>query len=68
MAQEPSLLPDDAALAAYLDAALELNGIAVEPQWRENVLVQFKAVAGAARLAMELPLEDGAEPAPVFRP
>ncbi|MFC0389383.1 DUF4089 domain-containing protein [Muricoccus vinaceus] len=59
-------LPDDAAMLAYLDAAAVLQGIPVDPAWRGDVLANMRAVAGAARAVLSFPLEDEAEPAPVF--
>ena len=46
----PPPLPDDTALAAYIEASLALQGIALTSVWREPVIGNFKAIAGAARL------------------
>jgi len=59
--------PDDEALLAYLDAATVLNGIPVDPAWRGEILANLRAIANGARAVLSFPLEDEAEPAPVFR-
>ena len=60
-------LPDDEAMLAYIDGAALLNGIPVDPAWRAEILANLRAVANAARAVLSFPLEDEAEPAPVFR-
>ena len=59
-------LPDDAALLAYIDAATALNGIPLDPAWRGEVLANLRAIGNSARMVLSFPLEDEAEPAPVF--
>lgn len=58
---------DDATLEACIDAAPALVGLAIDPAYREGVKMNLRATANAARLVLEFPLEDEAEPAPVFR-
>ena len=58
---------DADAQAALVDAAAALFGVAVRPDWRDAALANFAAIAGAARLVLEFPLDDEAEPSPVFR-
>lgn len=53
-------------IAAAVDAAVALHGLAVEPAWREAATANLAAVAAAARLVAEFPLDDELEPAPVF--
>ncbi|WP_424137925.1 DUF4089 domain-containing protein [Roseomonas chloroacetimidivorans] len=60
-------LPDDAALLICLDAAAALHGIPVDPAWRGEILANLRTIGNAARLVQSFPLEDEAEPAPVFR-
>ena len=59
-------LPDDAAMLAYLDAAAVLEGIPTDPAWRGEILANMRAIANAARAVLAFPLEDEAEPGPVF--
>jgi 1-carboxybiuret hydrolase subunit AtzG-like protein len=64
----PSPTVTDEAIAAHVDAALALNGIAMAPEWRDSVLANFKTITAAAQFVMAFPLDDEAEPGPVFRP
>ena len=64
----PSPALDDEALAAHVDAALKLAGIAMASEWRDSVLGNFKTIAAAANFVMAFPLDDEAEPAAVFEP
>ena len=64
----PSPALDDEAIAAHVDAALALAGIAIAPEWRDSVLANFKTVTAAAQFVMAFPLDDEAEPGPVFVP
>ena len=59
--------PDTVALDGAIDAALLLQGVTMAPEWRPAVRASLAAVSAAARLLLEFPLEDEAEPAPVFR-
>ncbi|MFS8038574.1 AtzG-like protein [Xanthobacter sp. AM11] len=69
MAEETALpsVPD-AALEALLDGALAAHGIAPEPAWRAEALVNLRTIADAATLVRSLDLGDAAEPAPVYHP
>ena len=60
--------PSDEDRAAFLDAAIEMLGLAVAPEWRAEVLAHMKVTAEAARLVLDFPLDDELEPAPVFMP
>jgi hypothetical protein len=64
----PSPTVSDEAIAAHVDAALALAGIAMAPEWRDSVLANFKTITAAAQFVMAFPLDDEAEPGPVFRP
>ena len=60
--------PDDAALAAHIDAAPALVGLAIAPEYRPGVALHLRAIANAATAVLALPLDGEAEPAPVFTP
>ena len=64
----PPPLPSDDERAAHFDAAMALLGLTVEPAWRPAALANLKMLAEAAQLVREFPLDDEAEPAPVFSP
>lgn len=62
-------MADDAhALEAHLDAATALLGLTVASDWRPSVLAHLSATMAAARLVEAFPLDDEAEPAPIFTP
>ena len=61
-------LPTDADRAAAFDAAAKLLGLAIAPEWREEILFHMKILAEAAQLLAEFPLDDALEPAPIFTP
>jgi hypothetical protein len=63
----PARPPNDADFAAALDAAA-LNGLTVDPAWRQTILGHMKVTAAVAQLVLEFPLGDELDPAPVFRP
>jgi len=65
---EPRPMPTDADREAALDAAIALHGLAVDPAWRAAILANMKVIGAAAGLALEFPLGDELDPAPVFRP
>jgi hypothetical protein len=50
-----------------VDAAAALFGVALEPAWRAAAVANFVTTAAAARLVLDFPLDDEAEPSPVFR-
>jgi hypothetical protein len=54
------------ALDAYLDAAAAVLGIAIEPEWRPGVRFHLATTLALADLVVAFPLDDEAEPAPVF--
>ncbi|MBS7539326.1 DUF4089 domain-containing protein [Ancylobacter lacus] len=59
---------NSAGLAAYVDAALTLVDLPVEPELRPRVVMHFDIAAALARTLLAFPLGDEAEPAPVYRP
>ncbi len=59
--------PDEAALLAAVENAVALFGVPMDPAWQPAVLASFGTIAAAARMVAEFPLDDEAEPAPVFR-
>lgn len=58
---------DDAGTHAVIDALAPLLGLTIAPEWRDAVAMNVKTVTAAASLVMAFPLDDEAEPAPVFR-
>ncbi len=65
---KPRPNPTDADHTATLDAAVAQLGLVIDPAWRESILAHMKAISEAAQLALDFPLEDEVEPAPVYRP
>ena len=57
---------DDAAVAAFIEAAAALQALAISPDWREGVATHFKATAAVAALVLSHPLPDELDAAPVF--
>ena len=57
---------DKETLKLQVDAAIASAGLMVEPEWRAGIDAHFQAIAKAAVLVMEFPLEDELDPAPVF--
>lgn len=57
-----------AGLSAYLDAALALVDLPLEPALRPRVLIHLDIAAGMAAQVLSFPLPDEAEPAPVYVP
>jgi len=53
---------------AYLEAALDAMGLAIDPAWKAAVLANLQRNAEIARLFLDFPLDDAEEPAPVFVP
>jgi hypothetical protein len=66
--EKSSLAPalDKGTLKLQLDAAIASAGLKVELEWRASIDAHFEAIARAAALVMEFPLEDELDPAPVF--
>jgi hypothetical protein len=51
-----------------LDAAAELMRLDVQPGHRQGVLDNLEVAIRLAKLVESFPLDDEAEPAPVYRP
>ncbi len=58
----------EAELDAYMDASAAVLGIAIEPAWRDAVRANLALSLRMAAIVAAFPLEDQAEPAPVFTP
>ncbi|MCX7376149.1 MAG: DUF4089 domain-containing protein [Alphaproteobacteria bacterium] len=58
----------DAELEAYMDASAAVLGIAIAPEWRDAVRANLALSLRMATVVAAFPLEDEAEPAPVFTP
>lgn len=59
---------EEAAIAAYVDRAAAIVGLPIAPEHRSEVIEQLGRLLAVAALFMELPLPEGIEPGPVFRP
>ena len=53
---------------AVIDAMAPLLRLEIEPEYRPGIATNLEATARFAALVLEFPLDDEAEPAPVFRP
>ena len=58
----------EAELDAYMDASAAVLGIAIAPEWRDAVRANLALSLRMAATGAAFPLEDEAEPAPVFTP
>lgn len=58
--------PTASDLTPFLEASLELSGIAAEPAWIEPIVATLAVVLDHAANVQALVLDDEAEPAPVF--
>jgi hypothetical protein len=54
------------ALDAYMDAAVSVLGIPLDPAWRDQVRFHLQLSLRMAELVQGFPLPDEADPAPVF--
>jgi hypothetical protein len=57
---------DSVSLKLQVDAAIASAGLPVDAEWRASIDAHFEAIAKAAALVMEFPLEDELDAAPVF--
>jgi hypothetical protein len=57
---------DSVSLKLQVDAAIASAGLPVDAEWRASIDAHFEAIAKAAALVMEFPLEDEVDAAPVF--
>jgi hypothetical protein len=62
----PGLALDATSLKLQIDGAIASTGLTIDPEWRASIDAHFEAIAKAAALVMEFPLEDELDPAPVF--
>jgi hypothetical protein len=59
-------IEQDAALDHYIEAAAEMLGLPLEPQWKQAVKANLMVNLRLGAVVAELELPDEAEPAPVF--
>jgi hypothetical protein len=59
-------MSDATELDAYIDAGTALLGIPVRPEWRPTIRQHLAVSLDIARLVLDFPLPDEADPAPVF--
>ncbi|MFZ3320722.1 MAG: DUF4089 domain-containing protein [Usitatibacter sp.] len=52
---------------AYVDAASRALNLPLDPAHRPGVVANMERIAHFAAIVMESPLDEGFEPAPVFR-
>ena len=60
-------MPKPDHLDAYIDAAAQALGLAIEPAWKPAVRANLEVTLALAAIVAEKELPDEAEPAPVFR-
>ena len=58
----------DSDIETYVDLAASAVGLAVAPEHRPGVVLNFRRTAEVARLVTEFPIPDAVDAAPVFRP
>jgi hypothetical protein len=51
---------------AVIDALAPLLGLEILPEYRPGIVTNLEVTARFARLVLDLPIHDEAEPAPVF--
>ena len=61
-------MTDPATIAAYVDHAAPLVGLALTPEQRDGVIRNLAITFVVAELIMAFPLPDDVDAAPVFRP
>jgi hypothetical protein len=54
-------------LADFVEAALKLLDIPIEPEWMPAIASNLDTILRSATLVEEMALPDDVEPAPVFR-
>jgi hypothetical protein len=55
-------------IARLVDEAAKAIGLAIAPEYRANVLVNYERSLAIAQPLLEVELDDELSPAPVFRP
>lgn len=53
---------------ALIDAVAPVLQLEIAPEYRPGIVTNLEAMARFAALVLDFPLDDHAEPAPVFRP
>jgi hypothetical protein len=54
-------------LDALIEAGTAALGIPIQPEWRDAVRLHLRITLDHAANVLSFPLDDNAEPAPVFR-
>jgi hypothetical protein len=62
----PDLAPPELEERDFIEAAVHLLGLAIEPAWKPAIEANFAITLRLAASFMDFPLPDEAEPAPVF--
>ena len=57
---------DEEAIDKLMDAASDVLGIAIEPEWKAGIKANLRGTLRLAALVDEFELPDETEPAPVF--
>ena len=60
-------MPNDDHLDVYIDAAAQVLGLTIQPDWKPAVRANLETTLQLAAMVAEKELPDEAEPAPVFR-
>lgn len=68
VSETPIPVPEERDLERLLDGAVGAFAIPMEGEWHREAMAYLRNVADAAHFVMAYPLEDEAEPAPVYRP
>ena len=63
-ASAPAL--DPASLKLQVEATIVSARLNLDPAWRAGIDAHFEAIARAAALVMEFPLDEELDPSPVF--
>jgi Protein of unknown function (DUF4089) len=60
-------MDDDASLAAWCEAVAALLDLPIDAGDRAEIIANLRVIARQMKLIQDFPLDDRAEPAPVFR-
>lgn len=60
-------MDDDASLAAWCEAMAALLDLPIEAGDRAEIIANLRVIVRQMKLVEDFPLDDRAEPAPVFR-
>jgi hypothetical protein len=60
-------MDDDASLAAWCEAMAALLDLPIDASDRAEVITNLRVIARQMKLIEDFPLDDRAEPAPIFR-